>query len=301
MFEGFFDKHLGIPEEWLDSNKSEPAGTKYRTYYSKIIDSEVSYLIYLPPNYENSNCRYPVVYWLHGLDGNQRKGAKFVEKLDIAVKLGNAPPMIAVLVNGLSNSMYCDLLDDSRPVERVIVNELIPHVDEMYHTIAQREARAVEGFSMGGFGAAHLGFKYPELFGAVSIMSGSLHDADSMAQIGQDIFQDVFSENREYFQANSPWTLAEKNADAIRGEIAVRIIVGSEDDIFQRNKAYHEFLSHLEIPHQFDVIEGVGHNANMLYEKLGDMAFSFYSKIFAPILGYSASDGIKVQRESSLY
>ena len=54
----------------------------------------------------------------------------------------------------------------------MIVKELTPHVDATYRTIARREDRAVEGFSMGGYGAAHLGFKYPEVFGIVGIMSG---------------------------------------------------------------------------------------------------------------------------------
>ena len=56
------------------------------------------------------------------------------------------------------------------------MKDLIPHIDATYRTIADRGSRWVEGFSMGGFGAAHLGFKYPEIFGAVSIMSGALFD-----------------------------------------------------------------------------------------------------------------------------
>jgi len=284
--EEFFNEHLkDISEEWVDSNKAEPAGTKYRTFYSETIKSEVSYLTYTPPDYDTAEGkRYPLVYWLHGLNGNQRRGAKFVEKLDAAIKSGSAPPMIAVLVNGLSSSMYCDSADGMKPVKSIIVKDLIPYMDKTYPAIAKREGRAVEGFSMGGFGAAHLGFKYPELFGAVSIMSGALHNADSIAQQRQEIFQNIFGGNREYFQANSPWILAEKNADVIRSKITVRIIVGGEDRLLQRNRDYHELLSHLEIPHQFEVAEEVGHNARMLYENLGDMAFSFYSKTFKTIL-----------------
>ena len=158
-----------------------------------------------------------------------------------------------------------------------------------------REARAVEGFSMGGFGAAHLGFKYPELFGVVSIMSGAFHDADFIEKQQQEIFQNVFGGNREYFQANSPFLLVEKNVEKISGKIAVRIIVGGEDEeLLQRSGAYHELLSRLEIPHQFEVVEGVAHNARTLYEKLGDMAFSFYEKTFATIL-------VGLQKELALF
>jgi endo-1,4-beta-xylanase len=57
----------------------------------------------------------------------------------------------------------------STRVESVLVGDLIPHIDSTYRTIATRRYRAAEGFSMGGFGAAHLGFKYPEIFGAVAM------------------------------------------------------------------------------------------------------------------------------------
>ncbi|MFC1596366.1 alpha/beta hydrolase [Planctomycetota bacterium] len=95
--------------------------------------------------------------------------------------LGRVSPMIVVMPNGLrGNTMYCDSRDGQYPVETVIINDLIPHVDATYRTVASREGRAVEGFSMGGFGAAHMGFKYPDLFGVVSIAArvsaGSMPD-----------------------------------------------------------------------------------------------------------------------------
>jgi S-formylglutathione hydrolase FrmB len=46
--------------------------------------------------------------------------------------------------------------------------------------MTRRDSRAIEGYSMGGFGAAHFGFKYPDLFGAVSIMAGALLDRESV-------------------------------------------------------------------------------------------------------------------------
>jgi len=58
--------------------------------------------------------------------------------------------------------MYCDSRDGKYPLETVIVSDLIPHVDAACRTIAAREGRGLDGFSMGGFGAAHLGFKYPD-------------------------------------------------------------------------------------------------------------------------------------------
>jgi enterochelin esterase-like enzyme len=50
-------------------------------------------------------------------------------------------------------------------MEAIVVRELLPEVDTAFGTIAAREGRILEGFSMGGYGAARLGFKHPERFG----------------------------------------------------------------------------------------------------------------------------------------
>src|SRR5579864_6402706 len=69
------------PANWLDPDKSEPAGTQYHTFQSKLAGGEVSYLVHLPATYETEQAqRYATVYWLHGLNGNQRAGTTFVEQ-----------------------------------------------------------------------------------------------------------------------------------------------------------------------------------------------------------------------------
>src|SRR5579864_9486427 len=79
------------PAHWLDPDKTEPAGTHYHTFQSKLAGEEVSYLIYLPPTYESEPAqRYPTVYWLHGLNGAQTAGASFVGQLDPAIRSGKA-------------------------------------------------------------------------------------------------------------------------------------------------------------------------------------------------------------------
>src|SRR5579872_1263276 len=100
------------PANWLDPDKSEPAGTHYRTFQSKLAGGEVSYLVYLPPTYETQPAqRYPAVYWLHGLNGGQQAGASFVGQLDPAIRAGKAPEMIVILVNGMRDSFYNDSPD----------------------------------------------------------------------------------------------------------------------------------------------------------------------------------------------
>src|SRR5215212_10282839 len=115
--------------------------------------------------------------------------------LDEAIRAGIAPPALAVLPNGGPAGFYCDWPDGRWPIATVIIDELIPHVDATYRTVRERAGRCIEGQSMGGFGAARLGFKHPGLFGAVSISAGALIDF-AVAAAGGDarpsrVFQTV--------------------------------------------------------------------------------------------------------------
>ena len=161
--------------EWLDPNHGAPNGTQYQTFHSAVLGQDASYLVWLPAGYAQQTNRYPVIYWLHGHGGNQRAGAStYVPYVEAAIKAGVLPPVIVVCVNGMGRGHYLDQANGKLPIESVIIKDLVPHVDQTYRTLATRAGRVIEGFSMGGFGAGHLGFKYPELVGTVVINSGAL-------------------------------------------------------------------------------------------------------------------------------
>ncbi len=272
---------LPAQSAWLDPDTSAPAGTRYATFNSRTIGGPASYLIYLPPDYADSSLRrYPVIYWLHGLGGTQRSGAFFVRSLDAAIRSGNTPPAIAILVNGMRDSMYCDSRDGRLPVETVIIQDLIPHVDSTWRTIADRRARAVEGYSMGGFGAARLGFKYPDLFGAISVMAGALHTEETLAARRKEIFEKIYGGDPEYYRTGSPWVLAEANADAVRGCTRVRIGVGEEDQLLEWNQRFHELLRKAGVASEYFTVPGVGHSGQRFYEVRGDGLWDFYRRAF---------------------
>ncbi|MDP3069995.1 MAG: alpha/beta hydrolase-fold protein [Opitutaceae bacterium] len=255
------------------------ANLHYRTFDSKAAGTKVSYLLYLPPDYETSkDRRYPVVFWLHGIGGSQQGIPALCARISEAITAQKAPPAIFVFVNGMVDSFYCDALAIKRPVETVIVKELIPHVDATYHTLATRAGRMIEGFSMGGFGAGHLGFKYPELFGSVSIIDGALLSLGVIKGRHAKIFQRVFGGREGNFTAAHPLALAERNAAQIKGRTLVRQSVGA---LAAPNETLHAELSRLGIEHDYDKFDGVGHNLAAIYEKLGDRNWKFYSRAFA--------------------
>ena len=256
-------------------------GTKYATFQSKVLAREVSYLVYLPPGYEQGTQRYPVIYWLHGMGGNQRAGAMtFVPQVEAAIKQGSLPPAIVVLVNGMVTSFYCDSAGGDRPVESVIIKDLIPHVDQTYRTVAKREGRVIEGYSMGGYGAGHLGLKYPELFGTVVVDAGALLDPEAAGNPAGGPMQGVFGNDSERRVAEHPNTLARKNADKLRGKTRIRIGCGSLDGLLPRNQALHEVLTELQIAHDYEVVPDVAHESGRYYQKLGAKGFEIHRKAF---------------------
>src|SRR6185369_9525377 len=115
------------------------------------------------------------------------------------------PPAIVVAVNGMVNSFYCDWVGGDMPMESVIIKDLIPYIDRTYRTISQREGRLVQGYSMGGYGAGHLGLKYPEVFGSVCVDAGALV---TDAAVDGPLFTPVFKGDKERFLAEHPLQLA---------------------------------------------------------------------------------------------
>ena len=268
--------------EWLDSNHDSPNGTKYETFASKVLGHDVSCLVWLPAGYAEESKRFPVIYWLHGMGANQRGGAQmFVPQVEAAMKEGRLPPCIVVLVNGMVKSFYCDSVDGKVPMESVIIKDLIPHVDATYRTLAKREGRVIEGYSMGGYGAGHLGFKYPEIFGTVVINAGALIEPNlTNAPKDGPMFQ-TFGNDTARRIAEYPLTLAKQNADKLRGQTRIRIGCGSLDSLLPRNRELHDLLTELHIEHDYEIVEGVAHESPKYYRQLGTKVYEFHAKALA--------------------
>ena len=267
---------------WVDPVTTAPRGTTYHLFATNARGkgTQGSYLIYLPPSYnEATTRRYPVIYWLHGGNNTARQGAGAVDSIDRAIRAGLMPETIVVSVQGLPVGWYANSVDGKRPVENVIIKDLIPHIDATYRTINRREARGIEGFSMGGYGALHLGMKYPRLFGVISSVAPSILRNLSDEPIERLV--DTFGGDQAIYDANGPWTLAEKNAEALKKGTRIRLLSGDQD--FRLKSAIdslNDLLTKLAIPHQFTEVKGAGHQYDFIIESLGDDAFTFWKEAF---------------------
>jgi poly(3-hydroxybutyrate) depolymerase len=273
----------------------------FHTFESDAAKGKVSYHIYKPAAYDREGQRrFPVVYWLHGSGGGLAGLAKVAAYFDAAIEAGKTPPCFVVFVNGLVEGMYVDWKDGSAPIETMIVKELVPHIDAMYRTIATREGRLLDGYSMGGYGAARLGFKYPDLFRAVSIMGGGPLQAELIQapragrQRAAEVLKQVYGGDQEYFKSVSPRRLAEQNAEAMIKGSLVRQVCGDKDETFGPNRDFHEHLERLKIPHTWTVLPGVDHNPMKTLEALGDSNWKFYRAAFGqpPEVDTAASNAI---------
>ena len=272
-----------LSEQWVDPVTDAPPGTAYHLFEtaSRGKGTKGSYLIYLPPGYEKDPARrYPVIYWLHGGFGNARQGEWAVASLDRGMRAGLAPEAIVVLVQALPVGWYVNSKDGRRPIENVVIKDLIPHVDATYRTIARREGRGIEGMSMGGYGALHLGMKHPGLFGAISSVAPAI--LQDLKDEPKERTYDTFGDDEAYYDANGPWTLARENADALRRGCTIRLLSGDEDARLRSAiTGFHELLTQLRIPHRVSAVKGAGHDYKAIVSGLGDEGFAFWREAFS--------------------
>ena len=137
--------------------------------------AELEVAVWLPPSYEASTLRYPVVYYLAGY-GESASTAGIGSALERLLERGQAPEMILVGVDGI-NSLGGSFYVDS-PVTgmwaQAIHRDLVAHIDANYRTMAHAGGRGIAGFSMGGFGAIDLAMRHPDVFGSVYALSPGL-------------------------------------------------------------------------------------------------------------------------------
>ena len=141
--------------------------------------------VYLPPSYEFTKKRYPVIYALHGFNGDSksltRKMKSAMDRMIISEEIQEA---IVVFVDGSNRFGGSQYLSSPTigDYETYIRRDLVNFIDKQYRTIPHRDSRGITGFSMGGYGSMHLSLKYPEVFGVVVAQAGTYDFEDDLIQ-----------------------------------------------------------------------------------------------------------------------
>jgi len=138
------------------------------------VDRDV--FVFLPPSYaKDKHRRYPVVYALHGYSIGAEQWTHEIhvpQTIEGAFAQG-AREMIVVLPDckTVHNGCMYSSSVTTGDFERFISHDLVAYIDAHYRTIPERDARGLVGHSMGGYGAARIGMKHPDVFGSLYIMS----------------------------------------------------------------------------------------------------------------------------------
>lgn len=263
---------VAAPQASATQTTSTPAGgVDYGALQSASLGKELKFAILLPPSYQtDTKRRYPVLYFLHGMNGNEhefeRRGvAAAVNKMREEGKIGE---LIIVSPAG-ENSFYLNAKNGPQ-YEDAIIKDLIPYIEKSYRTIGTTAGRSIQGLSMGGWGALYLAFKHPEMFSSVTAHCAALfgelpktQGGDQRSMFMARLIGRIFGDPPDdaYFRANNPVFLVEQNLAAIKKSgIKVYFDCGEQDRYgFQDpNKAFDEKLTKIGLTHEFHMFPG-GH------------------------------------------
>lgn len=263
-----------------------------RAFHSSALGVRKHLMAYLPPSYfRDTERRYPVAYYLHGLSGSETDWLSRAGLDAIADSLTAAghPEAIIVLpdgddgwyadwASGPSRSECADSLRNESAerycVERqaydtYIARDVVAFIDGEYRTRADRDHRGIGGLSMGGYGATMLALRHPDVFGAsashsgvVSMLYTGAHPfaappryAESAADLRSLGFlsrlQVVFGTEVRKWRDGDPARVAEALV-ARGGRVpALYLDCGTEDGLVDENRALHWELTQLGVAHAY--------------------------------------------------
>lgn len=253
------------------STVSSSAGHLVRSSFpSRVLSRQMPYLVYLPPGYEASAARYPVLYMLHGINGSYEEWlvCGLIAAAEEMILDGRIQPLIIVLPQG-DRGYYINHSGGGPRWADYILREVVPLVDASYRTIPSRAGRAIGGDSMGGHGALQLAINNPELFGTIGAHSPALRRLSETFP---------FFGDAAYFARHDPLTLA-RTSEAVN-QLSIWIDTGAEDPWRRRAADLHDALNERGVPHRWRLLPG-RHDRAYWRANVGDYLL-FYSRSLVP-------------------
>ena len=202
-------------------------------FTSSLMENDFFFHIYLPPCYDPSGGQdYPVVYLLHGLSytSDQWPRLGLIETMDALIAARVISPFIVVMPLEATFTP-----PQSSHFGEAIVDELVPWVDEHYHTLADKTHRAIGGVSRGAAWAVQVGFEHVDTFAAVGAHSLPLFESDEAWLIGWVTTQNPVEDIPRFF-----------------------IDIGRDDQEWPSAQAFADLLDEYSIPHEWYFYTG-GH------------------------------------------
>jgi enterochelin esterase-like enzyme len=213
-------------------------------YDSKTVGVKRKTLVYTPPGFSESK-KYPVLYLLHGIGGDEKEWLVNGHPeiiLDNLFSEGKVEPMIVVMPNGRAmkddratgNMFDLEKVEAFSTFEKDLLTDLIPFIESQYPVISDREHRALAGLSMGGGQSLNFGLKNLDLFAWVGGFSSAPN-----TKMPEELVPDP--------------TLAKEKLKLLW------ISCGDKDNLLNISQRTHDYLKEKEVPHIF-YLEPGGHD-----------------------------------------
>lgn len=218
-----------------------PHGTVSRVWYdSPALGLERRMTVYTPAGYETGGKRYPVLYLLHGMGGDEEAWislGRTAQILDNLIAQGKAKPMIVVMPNGnasqeaapgeSSRGMVPPTMQLPKTMEgsyEQAFPEIVKFIDKNYRTIKSKSGRAIAGLSMGGFHSLHISKQYPDMFNYVGLFSAAIMPNK---EASSPIYENMEGKLKVQFDKNPAlyW-----------------IAIGKTDFLYKANEEYRKLL-----------------------------------------------------------
>lgn len=218
-----------------------PHGTVSRIWYdSPALGLERRMTVYTPAGYETSGKRYPVLYLLHGMGGDEEAWislGRTAQILDNLIAQGKAKPMIVVMPNGnasqeaapgeSSRGMVPPTMQLPKTMEgsyEQAFPEIVKFIDKNYCTIKSKSGRAIAGLSMGGFHSLHISKQYPDMFNYIGLFSAAIMPNK---EVSSPIYENMEGKLKVQFDKNPAlyW-----------------IAIGKTDFLYKANEEYRKLL-----------------------------------------------------------
>lgn len=247
-----------IPGEGADNYRVQDVahGTVSKVWYnSPALGFDRRATVYLPAGYESSDRRYPVLYLLHGMGGDENAWPELgraTQIIDNLIAQGLAEPMIVVMPNGNAAQQAAPgesplgMVPPTTALPKTMDGsfetsfpELVSFIDSNFRTMADKGHRAIAGLSMGGFHSMQISKEYPDMFDYVGLYSAAVNRA-----IGDSpVYHDIDAKLKKQFDAKPAlyW-----------------IAIGKTDFLYDDNKQYRAMLDEKGYPYVYVESEG-GH------------------------------------------
>jgi enterochelin esterase-like enzyme len=239
------EEKFPAPPAGFDTRRDEISRGKLETveYDSTTVGVKRKARVYTPPGYTTDQ-KYPVLYLLHGIGGDENewsRGGVPDVILDNLYADKKAIPMIVVMPNGRASKDLTarDPIPKQSPAfatfEKDLLTDLIPFIEKTYSVKADRESRALAGLSMGGGQSLNFG----------------LGNLDTFAWVGG------FSSAPN---TRPPEGLIKNHAEAAKNLRLLYVSCGDKDGLFRISEGVHKMLDEKKVPHLYNVIPGGRHD-----------------------------------------